>query len=373
MKRTLRSLGMLIITVLLTFGLAQQTQQQTGQQTQQTQEQQTGQQDQQNQQNQDQQGQQGQNQQDQQGQQGTQGQQGQQNQQGDQGQQGQQGMQNQQGQQQGQQGQQGMQGQQNQQLTDMLMELRQIQAELGQIINDLERQLRLSTTGGFEDRVGALERSARAGALREARRDLRGLRTDIEAGERGEETAREIGRIRADLRRAFTGVTGEEQQRANELEQQLGTLEEQVRTGATEAGTTLQDVLTHFDEELDRNQQQFEQEGRQRTIQTAIQRLEGLRADIEGGRYHEGVIGEIGQIRGDVERTFRGAEGEEQQWFDELTAQFQTLEEQLRAGDEQARQTFEDVTQRFQQQYSRIDQNQNQGGSQGEGTTGQGN
>ena len=305
MKRTLKTLGLLIVTILLTFGLAQQ-QQQTGQQNQQ--------------------GQQGQ-------QQGTQGQQ----------------------------GQQGQQFGQNQQLTDTLMELRQIQNRLGQLINDLERQMGFPTTGGLEQRIGGLERTARASALRQARRDLRGLRTDIEAGERREETAREIGQIRADLRRGFAGATGEEQQRANELEQQLGRLEEQVRTGAAEAGRTFQDVLGRFDEELDRNQQQFERQDRQRGIQTARTRLENLRGDLEAGRDRERVAGEIGQIRGELERTFQGAQGEERQRFDELTRELGTLEEQVRTGNEQARQTFEGVMERFERDFNNMNQNQGQG------------
>ena len=255
-----------------------------------------------------------------------------------------------------------------QQLTDMLMELRQIQARLGQLINDLERQMGFPTTRGLEERITGLERSARTGALQEARRGLRGLQTDIEAGERPEVTAREVARIRSFLFPYYEGITGEERQRATELEEQFRTLEEQVRTGAAEAQTTFEETLDRLEQDIERGQQQFEQEGRQRTIQMARTRLQGLRGDVEAGRDAERVTREIGQIRGDLERAFRGAEGEERQRFNELATQLQTLEEQVRAGDEQARQTFEDVTQRlqreferFQQEFNRIDQNQGQG------------
>ena len=310
MKRTLRTLGLLIITVLLTVGLAQQTQQ-----TQQTQEAQQ------------------------------------------------------------QAGQQVPNFPDFESVLQALAELRVIRNELGVMINDgqpaqpaqleaihtrvgaiiNEFERHMTEFERFEERIIGLERGARASTLREVQRGLRGLRADIEAGERPEETAREIGRFRADVRGAFAGTTGEEQQRATELEEQFRTLEEQVRTGAAEAQTTFEATLDRLEQDIERGQQQFEREGRRRAIQTAGQRLEGLRADIEGGRYHEGVIGEIGQIRGDVERAFRGAEGEERQLVEGVFQELRTLEEQVGAGSEEARGTLNRVTQQFQQLYNQLE------------------
>lgn len=302
MKRTLKTLGMLIITVLLTLGLAQQTQQtqETGQQTQQPQETQQTQESQQT------------------------------------GQQAQETQQQQQMQQSGQTTQ-GQQFGQDQVLVDTLMELRELHRQLGQIINEIEGQLGFSPTGGLEARITGLERGARAGALQQARRDLRDLRADIEAGDRAEETAREIGQIRSDLRRAFAGATGEEQQRVTELEEQFRTLEERVRAGDEEAQTTFEETLNRIEEDIERGQQQFEQEGRQRDIQMALERLEGLRADIEGGRYHAGVTDDIGQIRSDLQRSFQNAQEESLQRLDE---EFGRLDEQVRAGSPDASSTL---------------------------------
>ena len=215
MKRTLRTLGLLIITVLLTVGLAQQTQQtqETGQQTQQTQQQQ-------------------------------------------------------------------QQFGQDQQLTDMLMELRQIQNELGQLINELEGQLGFPTTRDLEERIGGLERGARVGALQQARRDLRDVRADIEAGEQPEVTAREVARIRSFLFPYYQGVTGEERQRATELEEQFRMLEEQVRTGAAEAQTTLEETTGRLEQEIERGQQEIEQ---QQQTQRARQGAEAGRTVLQVG------------------------------------------------------------------------------------------
>lgn len=193
MKRALRT-GGLLITVLLTFGLAQETQQQQEQQMQQMQ--QSGQTTQE-------------------------------------------------------------QRLQDVRLSAVLMELRQIQAKLGQIINEVEFQVTARELGTA---VTNLERGARASTLRAARSDLRNLRTDIEAGVNPEETAREIRWISYILNRAFAGVTGEERQLIMEFQEQLHTLEEQVRTGAADTQTTFEGALTQLDEVIERGQHEFDLE-----------------------------------------------------------------------------------------------------------------
>jgi hypothetical protein len=122
-----------------------------------------------------------------------------------------------------------------------LVELRQIHSRLGQIINDVEFQV---TARELDAAVTNLERGARASALRAARSDLRNLRTEIEAGVNPEETAREIRWISYILNRAFAGATGEERQRITQLEEQVSTLKEQVRTGAANAQTTFEATLS---------------------------------------------------------------------------------------------------------------------------------
>ena len=286
MKRTLRTLGLLIITVLLTLGLAQQTQQ--TEQTQQMQQPQTT---------------------------------------------------------------------QDQRLRDMrmsgvLMELRQMHDHLGRVIAELEQQV---TVQELEAAVIGLERGARASALRAARSNLRNLRNDIEAGVNPEEMVREIRWISYILNRAFVDVTGEERERIAELAAQLQILQEQVLTGAAEAQTTFEETLTLLDDIIARGQQEFEREGRRRAIQTAGQRLESLRGDIEGGRDRERVAGEIGQVRTELERAFQDTREDVQQLVEGLFQELRTLEEQVGAGSEEARGTLNRAAQQFQQLYNQIE------------------
>lgn len=86
---------------------------------------------------------------------------------------------------------------------------------------------------------------AQQSTFRQARQRLENLRQDIESGERAEQTANELMRIRMDLQR--TDVDVENQERFDEFTSNLQQLEQQVRAGETNAVDTYESVLEDFD------------------------------------------------------------------------------------------------------------------------------
>ncbi len=132
-------------------------------------------------------------------------------------------------------------------------DLQQVHAWLGGIIGELERDMLSISFERVFERMGVLQQQLQTTALTFARHRLEALRQAVEAGERAEETAQEISRIRADVERAFADAEPAAQASWLELEERLGRLEEQVRTGSAEASAIFEETLRRLDEELERS------------------------------------------------------------------------------------------------------------------------
>lgn len=248
------------------------------------------------------------------------------------------------------------------QMQNQLNELRQLHQRLGQIIQQLEGDM--MGMQQFDQRFGAIDQRFREAGLREAQRELTGLRQAIEAGDDPEGTAMRIGQIRSDLRRTYAGATGEAQQFGQDIDREFQTLEQQVRAGEADAMTTFEGIGTRFGEELERGRQQFQQQDRQQAIQRARTDLAGLRTAITTGEDAERTGQELARIRGDLETGFFGAGAEERAQWEEFRGQFETFQERIGAGEAITEEEFDE----FQRGFDRFQQP----GMQGQPGTGTG-
>lgn len=147
---------------------------------------------------------------------------------------------------------------QEQVLVDTLMELREIEARLAQLTDQLARDLGYPTAqnrGDLERRIAVLEQLAQASALVQARRDLHSLLLEIQTGQNTAEVIQEIRAIRTNILQAFAGAYG--RTNVEQLLQLLDRLAELVPGESDQAIAVLHQAVDRIEQML-RNIQQEE-------------------------------------------------------------------------------------------------------------------